>query len=639
MVAGPFFRHGINKDVAPAVKGLNWALAQNNLGDSLLGKNNRVELIPAGITQGEYIPLAPNPRREKVQKPHCQKPQAGDHCHTYDRIGKVRPAWKQHRYYGAGCRDQQRWNQRVQNKAENGPAVGLDLAWGSGEFRQQKVQMPLQTIPRIGRDHGGNIIFFLSVSNRVDENRIQPQQFGDQALADVDIIDLIQADGVASVGDNTAVDQQLLLVAAHHEVFVPDQVADERVKPAEDDQISHRHRRGRDSPGDRTRQALKRAGNSVGKLLPEQRTGLGDKGGKKQNPGERAAENGRKAGDIKPFGVVLPRGEIRISQGVFPFGENGRRRFFRQDQRNIHIVTGSGPGIYPQLDAADRFQIKRTGQRHGDDFRSGNEHPPAEQNPFADGKTGRFPVIAQAPPLQKGQQKNDGDNQNIFPGAVKPYGHSSAGQSGEKAAGNRENQQKQKSPNHLQQRDGMGAVFQHNSSLSAFFSACAVFLQVLGIGKEKAGKIQRCAHAVNHDGSKAKWQHVRRAQGRNVLDIVQRDDSAAVVEYAAVENQIPVMQKECEFNAFERVVNAKEKKKENADQNKGQAVPKRKIGQKERQQKSRQKGYDAGANLPKKQGPARQGVLFHILTPFSRRVSSSSEQSAFWLDLPPAPKR
>ena len=42
--------------------------------------------------------------------------------------------------------------------------------------------------------------------------------------------------------------------------------------------------------------------------------------------------------------------------------------------------------------------------------------------------------------------------------AVQPLGHIAAGQGGEKTTGSRKNQQEQKTPDHLEQRNKVGAM-------------------------------------------------------------------------------------------------------------------------------------------------------------------------------------
>ena len=68
---------------------------------------------------------------------------------------------------------------------------------------------------------------------------------------------------------------------------------------------------------------------------------------------------------------------------------------------------------------------------------------------------------------------------------------------------------------------------------------------------------------MDHYRRKAEGQHIRRAQCCDILDVVQRNDSAAVIKYAAVDDQLPVMQKKGEFYPLERVLDTKEKKKKN----------------------------------------------------------------------------
>ena len=70
---------------------------------------------------------------------------------------------------------------------------------------------------------------------------------------------------------------------------------------------------------------------------------------------------------------------------------------------------------------------------------------------------------------------------------------------------------------------------------------------------------------MNHHRSKAKGEHIRRAQQGNILDIVKRNDPAAVIKYAAVHNKLLTMKKIDEFDFFERVIDAKEEQKYHAD--------------------------------------------------------------------------
>ena len=71
MVAGLFFRHGVNQHVASAVKSLDRALAQNDLRDPLPGQYDGMELAAAGISQGKHIPLSADPGGKEIQKPYC----------------------------------------------------------------------------------------------------------------------------------------------------------------------------------------------------------------------------------------------------------------------------------------------------------------------------------------------------------------------------------------------------------------------------------------------------------------------------------------------------------------------------------------------------------------------------------------
>ena len=181
-----------------------------------------MQLTAAGIAQREHIALTADAGGEKVQKSHGQKPQAGDHRHPDNRISEIRPAGKQHCQHRTCHRNGQGGEKRVQNEAKDGAAVGFHLPGGCGKFRQQKMQMPLQPLPRIRRDHGGDIVFFFSVPNGIDKNRMQPQQLCNQTLADVNIIDFVQADGVASIGNDAAVNVQFVLSAPHHKILMPD---------------------------------------------------------------------------------------------------------------------------------------------------------------------------------------------------------------------------------------------------------------------------------------------------------------------------------------------------------------------------------------------------------------------------------
>ena len=71
MVAGFFFRHGLNQHFASAVKSLDRALAQNDLRDPLPGQYDGMELAAAGISQGKHIPLSADPGGKEIQKPYC----------------------------------------------------------------------------------------------------------------------------------------------------------------------------------------------------------------------------------------------------------------------------------------------------------------------------------------------------------------------------------------------------------------------------------------------------------------------------------------------------------------------------------------------------------------------------------------
>ena len=46
---------------------MDWALAQNDLGDSLPGQNNNMQLTAAGIAQREHIALTADAGGEKVK--------------------------------------------------------------------------------------------------------------------------------------------------------------------------------------------------------------------------------------------------------------------------------------------------------------------------------------------------------------------------------------------------------------------------------------------------------------------------------------------------------------------------------------------------------------------------------------------